>query len=193
MANNCWNTVSFYGKPSEIKELTKRLITYSSFDYVNSWGDYVCKITDKDLPYNREDDKRPYYFYGTKWWDFEIVNEDADSIQINGDSAWGPPLGLIQSICETYEMKAEIEYDEPGMDFAGRAEFDENGIVSHEEMTSNEYRYRDDKSYWVQDLAYCDEGRDTDTHSIKQLKKDHPYAAEEDILDLIKAIKEFNN
>ena len=194
MANYCWNCVSFYGKTKQIKELVKRLKSYEDFNYLNAWGDYVCKIKNKNSPYNYEEDQRPYYFYGTKWWDFEIINEEKNEILIQGDSAWSPPIELVEKICKVYDLTAEIEYDEPGMDFAGISKFNKNGVIYEEQMISNQFRYKNNKDYWFEDLIYAYDGNSEiiTTKDFKltfeKIQEEHPYASKKDILKIIESI-----
>lgn len=188
MANYCWNCVSFYGKKKDvIEELKDRIKSYPDFNYVNAWGDYVCKKTDKAFVYNYKDDSRPYYFYGTKWWDFEIINEDKNEFMVSGDSAWSPPIELIKEICKVYNITAEIEYDEPGMDFAGKAKFNKNGLIYEEEMTSNEFQYKENKDYWIENLKLMYTWNEKSV-TFEEIQEDHPYASQKDILELIETI-----
>ncbi len=60
--------------------------------------------------------------WGTKW-SMEVCNyvHNAHEIVIAGQTAWGPPLGLLSSITRMYPVTISAEYSEEGMDFIGVA------------------------------------------------------------------------
>lgn len=204
MANYCWNWISLTGETEKMELLEKKLSTYGQTKYFTEWGDYILgmgEIGDTEEIFKKRHKHNPYYVYGTKWFDFDIDHKEIDdksgqcNFTISGDSAWSPPITLIERICETYNLNAEMEYEEGGMDFAGILLIDASGIKSHDEMTSHEYRYKCDVGSWIENLSYNYEGEEDYDEILEELKKDHDYASEEDlknVMDLIKSINKKN-
>jgi hypothetical protein len=60
--------------------------------------------------------------WGTKW-DVDIsdqVDQQSDWIQLNFETAWGPPEGVFKALRDMYPtLDITWFYDEPGMGFAG--------------------------------------------------------------------------
>lgn len=144
MANNCMNWVNIYGKDRILDKIEKKLQSYE--DHKGSfleWGDEIIDL--EPLEY----DTRSFYHYGTKWWNFEI-ERSRGQINVSGDSAWSPPSELIRLICEKYKVSATIEYEEPGSDFGGSMEFDEEGeVVDEVDMTYDQWRYHDSDGDYI--------------------------------------------
>ena len=194
MANHCWNWVQIIGERKTLEKIQKKFKKYEETNYFGEFGDYVLnrgKIGD-DLEILRQRHEDVGYAYGTRWWDFTMDAEDT-VLTIMGDSAWGPPNILISQIAKVYGVKTEIEYDEPGMDFAGKTSWDESGVViDNWEGTSDEMRYNDDVGSWMEDRLYCYEGNDKSDYTYKKLRKDYPYATKEHIRELREDIIKLN-
>ena len=64
--------------------------------------------------------------WGTKW-SMSISNVDRHVVQgtsgisIQGDTAWSPPLALLEFIANQYDVRCDITFSEEGMDFCGAA------------------------------------------------------------------------
>jgi len=201
MANYCWNHVVFNGDAAKIKKLQEKFSKYEETNYFTEFGDYVLdrgKIgDDEETLKQRHDDLG--YSYGTRWWDFTMddiypsgIAEDTE-LKIMGDSAWSPPIMLISEISKVYKVKAEIEYDEPGMDFAGKFTWNELGAkTSQWEGSSCEMRYNEDKIGWIEDRMFCYEGEDNSEYTYKKLREDYPYATKTHIRNLREQIIKLN-
>lgn len=63
--------------------------------------------------------------YGTKW-DFTLENYACnigdECISINNSTAWSPPINFLIHLCNKYDVSANIQYFEPGVDYSGDAE-----------------------------------------------------------------------
>lgn len=158
MANYCYNHAIVYGKKEVLDEIEEKFNKYTDYDYLVRWGDMVLN---KEVERVIKDDN----YYGTRWWDFSIDrNYDDDSMTISGDSAWAPPLQLLQDLTEVYDVVVDGSYEEPGMDFAGEFKC-EKGEIEDIEMTYWEYRLKDDRQYAIEclleDLECCDWEFDT--------------------------------
>ena len=60
--------------------------------------------------------------WGTKWdaGDVDIEYEDSEILELEFDTAWSPPEGIMEKLREKYpELSFQCFYDEPGMEVAG--------------------------------------------------------------------------
>jgi len=180
MANHCYNEIILEGNKESIKELRDRLTdTYDKFNYLNGWCDYVLKVRD-GFDYNFDEDKRDHYFYGSRWFEFEVEG-DSNTISLRGDSAWSPMEKFVEELCKVYNLIGSIEYSEEGCDFAGITEFDSNGEASKKEFTYSEYEYKYlDRDYWVENqIEWLQDASKEDVDDF--VKKASKYASEKDI------------
>jgi hypothetical protein len=89
--------------------------------------------------------------WGTKWDAYDCyVNELLkDYCSISFDTAWSPPIPYYLALSKKYPLlKIEIEYSEPGMDFAGRQSYFDGELIDDVEMTYSEYEYLEDYPSW---------------------------------------------
>ncbi len=184
MANYCYNWISFDGSKTALNKLEEKLKTYDKAEYFTEWSEYVIGKGELDGGEGFEKkygtDFGVYYMYGTKWFDFEIECNDNGLIVI-GDSAWSPPIKLVEEICKKYELEACIEYEEPGCGFAGRTTFNQSGIVKDEEYSYGEWRYIENIIGWESDLS----SMFTDEHlTLEDVLEDCPYAKKEEIEEI---------
>ena len=62
--------------------------------------------------------------WGTKWsmdvtgYTYD-VDRDPEAIHISGNTAWAPPIALLEKISQKFGVKVSIAYFEGGMDFVG--------------------------------------------------------------------------
>ena len=141
MPNYCWNHVTIEGNTKQIDKIYKKLRKYKICNYFTAFGDFVLDKGKIDDDYEAIKDRYgdnfdTIYVYGTKWWDIndcggiEKFSHVKDSvITVSGDSAWSPPVKLIEEICKYYKVSATMEYEEPGCDFGGEIFIDKTGIV----------------------------------------------------------------
>ena len=196
MANNCWNYVVFNGNATALKKLRNKFKEYDKTNYFVEFGDFVLdkgKIgaTQEELAKKYKD----FYHYGTKWWDFDLDDypcDDEETFTVGGDSAWSPPVTLIEEICKHYSLTADMDYEEGGCDFAGIVKFDKHGITDHKEMTYHEYRYADDINSWMDNLYYNFED-ETDREELEHAMKEHDYADKKHIKEFIDMVLESNS
>ena len=181
MANNCNNWISFVGSKTSLKRLEKKLKTYGKSKYFTEWSEYVIGIGELDggegfkLKYGT--DHNVYYMYGTKWFNFFIEEED-NLLRVYGDSAWSPPIKFVEEVCKKFKLKAEMDYEECGCDFGGRAFFDEQGIIERKDYSYDHWRYIDNYEGWEDELS--DRFADEDL-SLEEALEEHPYAKKEEI------------
>lgn len=75
--------------------------------------------------------------WGTKWdVEAEIVWQEKTEIEYSFDSAWGPPCDFIIHVSKLFpHLLFTLEYDEPGMLFAGKYIAKNNAILEDWEYT----------------------------------------------------------
>jgi hypothetical protein len=144
MANYCDNYVTFTGKKEDIERLHIRFKRYNECDYFTHFAEMVLGKPLSSII----DDEFDTYAYGTKWWDFDVTLQN-DELIVSGDSAWSPPLRLIAEITKVFKVRAEGNYYEMGMDFAGMYTAVQ-GNIHNTEMTCFEYDLLQDRSYAVE-------------------------------------------
>ena len=202
MANHCWNWVVLEGSKTALTQVESRMKKYDKTNYFTEFCDYVLKrgkigeyeknyahlinakpkisktsdlLTDIDMsiPY------ATYLKYGTRWFDFELEGDDT-YLQIQGSSAWSPPIKFIVELCKVYNLNARMEYEESGMDFAGKLKISPNGITQHFEMSADEFNYLEDYHSWcdrmIDHYGYEDKGDKlfiSDYKGVAWLKKEH--------------------
>lgn len=74
--------------------------------------------------------------WGTKWDlsdDTDVVFDGSGYLQYRFDTAWAPPVNWLETIVTKYpDLRFDMEYEEPGMAFAGSVTF-EGGEMSDEQ------------------------------------------------------------
>jgi len=147
MANHCWNWAKITG-PKEtldiIEERFKKYYEMQDFTFTE-FSRMVLGLDPEVVPeYETSNEMfNRIYTYGTKWWSFEIDRDD-EWLELRGDSAWSPPLGLLTMMTEVFDVRIDGEYSEPGCDFGGFYTI-ENGVCDDREMTYFEYELESDR------------------------------------------------
>jgi hypothetical protein len=139
MPNWCDNTISITGDRVRINNL------WSSMKDEN--GD-PCLMSACPIPEEHEENWFDWCIknWGTKWpMDPYSIDKGDTWISVSGVTAWGPPLELLAFISRNWEVRCEIGFSEPGMDFAGFAVFS-GGVMSISESSISEYMSPDVKS-----------------------------------------------
>ena len=78
--------------------------------------------------------------WGTKWnaSDVDLTLESPTSLSISFNTAWSPPIPVIEAIAEKYPFASiSLEYYEEGMGFAGLVEYERGELVSESEQETN--------------------------------------------------------
>lgn len=74
--------------------------------------------------------------WGTKWEPNigHVDTENSDYAQYGFDTAWSPPEALIEKVSVDWPtLKFRLEYEEPGMNFAGCCEYQGGEVIFAEE------------------------------------------------------------
>ena len=145
MPNWCSNYLIITGESKKIAKI-KRIITAAQADTPDT-GLFETLIGKKPGLTQEELEGGAWYeantsYYGTKW-DVSVNeiyhNLDAhdDRITFSCETAWAPPIAFLGHFCKMYGLEGEIQYEEPGCDFAGKTTIDTEGNIIEEE----DYRY----------------------------------------------------
>jgi len=145
MPNWCWNYLTISGDVKQLKEFVDKS-TDKSLMHDDSECEFTFKGTmpmPKELnitsgTQSQEEktqarlNKKLYGYetwydwcvneWGTKWdaCSSEIQTNDKDQFVVSFDTAWAPPHSWLETICKDYpKLVFEMEYEEPGMEFAG--------------------------------------------------------------------------
>ena len=96
----------------------------------------------KEMDFMKETTKQDYlYLFGTKWVDFEGVEEREHMLTIQFESAYSPPIPFVELLSLKYGCSIDLSYSEPMSDKAGLIVF-VSGYKSFErEMNYYQYRY----------------------------------------------------
>lgn len=146
MPNYCDNYVTFYGDQKDLEIINERFNRYLEHDYFTNFAEFVL-----GKPLTDANTFESAYSYGTKWWEFEIQDLGDGYLNIQGPSAWSPPLRLIAEITKVFKVRAEGNYYEMGMDFAGIYTAVQ-GNIHDTEMTCFEYHLLQDREYAVEQV-----------------------------------------
>ena len=147
MANYCWNRASITGPKETLDIIEERFRKYDEMDdfTFTEFSRMVLGLDPEVVPEHETLDQSfsRIYTYGTKWWNFEIDRDD-EWLELRGDSAWSPPLGLLTMMTKVFNVRIEGEYSECGCDFGGFYTI-ENGECEDNEMTYFEYELECDR------------------------------------------------
>jgi len=149
MPNWCWNNLTVMCTKEHVAELQ----------------DFVDKSTSiKDTEFSFEGtlprgDREDWYNWslenwGCKWDACEsYVNEsEPQCFSVGFDSAWAPPTEWLRNIMDDYpNLEFELEYDEPGMCFAGT-------LIVHgaQGLFDDQYYETDSASDCCEAKVFCD-------------------------------------
>ena len=196
MANYCFNSIEINGDANTIKILEAQfkahIATFNSMDAQKihePFTTFVDRLL--GLPEAEEYDS---YKYDTRWIDFHNISTEETnydgvkevSLFMSGMSAWEPPLKMCQELSRKYNLEIEIEFEEEGLDFAGKAVYESGNEVSFKRMAYREYFYNTDKEdafynmIVVNDLEYSMNSEE----SLEDFLETYPFASEVDKLAL---------
>ena len=117
MPNWCMNQVTLTGPVEKIKALTDAI--------------EKNKLLNHLVPMDQDDPEwytKNINAWGTKWEVSDVqfdVSEDGTEISMSFDSAWGPPTTAFKTWGEeNVDCTFTLKYFEPGIGFAGSADWD---------------------------------------------------------------------
>ena len=95
--------------------------------------------------------------WGTKWDVGECYISDIvkDYVHLDFDTAWSPPLPYYKALSKKYPLLTiEVEYSEPGMDFAGIEKYQGGELMESEEYTHGVYQWIHDREGWWENMEH---------------------------------------
>lgn len=135
-------------------------------------------------------------YWGTKW---DVSHEDLNvaysdtGITMSFLTAWSPPIQFFYHLCKQYNVKVEIYYEEPGANFAGKTIIEPEGIVSEEDYSYEEGKYRltEDESFFDNVENSIEFALQNDkTLTVEKFLEDYEYVDEDDKQEIIKLFNE---
>lgn len=151
MPNWCYNCVNIEASKEDFKAFREKMGSFFSFEKITPTPDELvhqsAPTRDKALAeeFTAKYGASDWHAWRTmKWgtkWDIEEedfihqnphwvdVDEYESNVTLTFDTAWGPPLIALAELTRQYpSMTIEVEYFEPGMEFAGNADISEGNI-----------------------------------------------------------------
>jgi len=116
--------------------------------------------------------------------DFEIRGR---TIVMSPDTAWSPPIQFCQHLSEKFKVDVDINYSEPGCNFAGRTMINKKGVVIMDEnysYTQGKY-ILNNKEFWTSLINNCLIGFILEFNK-EEIKEMFSYVSEEDMITIIK-------
>jgi hypothetical protein len=177
MPNECMNTLSVMGEKENVEEFVKFVTTgIDKISLFNSLIPFPEELDDTTSPVNLADKGKNKELiekygsdnwydwrvdnWGTKWGDYELTtseitkayNEEQWYINFNYTTAWSPGENeLANAICKHFpKLKAMIQYEEPGMCFAGETLVLNGKIVRQDSWELNQLNESITEVYWPQ-------------------------------------------
>ena len=177
MPNECMNTLSVMGEKENVEEFVKFVTTgIDKISLFNSLIPFPEELDDTTSPVNLADKGKNKELiekygsdnwydwrvdnWGTKLGDYELTtseiakayNEEQWYINFNYTTAWSPGENeLANAICKHFpKLKAMIQYEEPGMCFAGETLVVNGRIVRQDTWELNQLNEHITEVYWPQ-------------------------------------------
>lgn len=152
MPNFCSNYISITGNKDNLKKIANILKKMKTKSFVM---EALIGLPPEDTVPSITGSKNSTY-YGTKW-DFNKLEAELDiqkeTISMNPFTAWVPPINFLIELCKKFNVSAHIEYSEPGNDFAGVGDINNEGETDIKEMTYLEYSYEyEDECFWENEV-----------------------------------------
>tara|TARA_Y100000389_G_C17425190_1_gene499154 strand:- start:996 stop:1619 length:624 start_codon:yes stop_codon:yes gene_type:complete len=155
MPNYCSNDITITGNIKDLVELYNRIDAYLKTEGNEGyWGGTYYTMFKTLQPFYSKDNKdfNVYEQYGSKWFEINSYNLLDEVLTISGDSAWSPVLSLCEKLALDYDLTIDVDFDEPGMDFAGYYRYDSSGCIKSEDITSNQYNFDCDIHSWIDNV-----------------------------------------
>ena len=158
---------------------------YDKFNNLTDWTNHILGEERYKYP-----EDSPYDVVGTRWWDidWDATDRDNQSMTVQGDSAWGPPIYLMELLAKEFDLKILIEFEESGNDFGGYNKYDKTGILEEHSVSYDQWTYEQDRCvYFEQFKFYVNEGFYDD---VKDVIDGHDFASKEDLKELIQIYRD---
>lgn len=192
MPNWCTNSIYIYGEPKKLKMIEKILKSPSEKEDEGVFSKLIGKDDryGEDGWYAHNTDR-----FGTKW-DIDFSEHrftfDEECITIHCETAWSPPTEFLVNFTEMYKLRAEMTYEEPGNDFAGKVEIHEGDIVVDESFGYAEGVYHFDNEYFWESVVESQlEYWMDDDIEIEEVRDYYAFMSDEEKDEVVKLYEEY--
>lgn len=191
MPNWCSNYIEIKGSQKNIKKIADILKEnpkgdklYETLIGLKPNGNY----TDDWYDLNNE-------WFGCKWdteYDIEEMYIGKNSISLDVESPWSPPIEFCKTLAKKYKVKCVISYEECGCDFAGKTTIKSDGTCIEEDYHFLEGKYKLDKEgFWEEIESHLEDWKESS--SEEEIREDLSFANEDDIQQALKMVNEYSN
>jgi len=152
MAESCYNIIEITGNKDCLEVIKKKFLTLEEEKSTSIMESLIGLGDIPDDYYNQG-----WYHYninrfGTKCdfsWSDCIINFSSESIKVEVETAYHPPIEFLSELCRMYNVEATIDYDEPVSDMGGRAVFETTGDYYDDRLSYLESKYINSKDdFW---------------------------------------------
>ena len=177
MPNECMNKLEIMGKKKDVEAFVKFVTAENNeINLFDSLIPMPKELGDTQSPVNLADKGKnkkliakygadnwydwKIYNWGTKWGDYELTTSEITKeykgdewhINFNYTTAWSPgEEELANAICKQFpKLKAMIQYEEPGMCFAGETLILNGKIVRQDSWEMHHLNEHITEVYWPQ-------------------------------------------
>ena len=202
MPNWCSNSIVIEGDKDKIKKIKDVLL---SMDKTTTETGIFEALVGRDENITEDQFQNGGWYdhninrYGCKWdigWDDSNVDTDSDDcITMSPQTAWSPPEGFCRLLAEQYGVNVNLEYSEPGCDFAGRLFVTPTGELENETYGFLEGLYFIDEDYfWMEvqnNLEY--EFDEDEPRPLEEWLEDFSYVSDickQELTELYNEVKE---
>ena len=132
--NKCSNHLLVEGSPKSIRKI------YAGFRRMDCFESIIG--------IDREYAERDWFLHNLDWFgtEWDICPEFADPVletetflSVSFMTCWNPPRAFVKRMCEMYQVRAYLQYQEPLMDFSGYVEYDQSGML----IENQDYTFRE--------------------------------------------------
>jgi hypothetical protein len=146
MANNCYNHASLCGS-KEALDLIELRVKEATQIVDHLWYETFYQVLGLPLP---EESKDTYDEFGSKWFQIDLDRNSDDMLIMSGDSAWCPVSEFFLKLSAIYNLEIESCYEECGNDIAGWFECNNGEVWREEDVTFDEFSYREDTAAFLE-------------------------------------------
>jgi len=165
MANNCYNHAIVCGS-KEALDLIEIKVKEATQLVDHLWYETFYQVLGLPLP---EESKDTYDEFGSKWFRIDLDRNRDDMLIISGESAWSPVSEFFLKLSEIYNVEIESIYEEWGNDIGGWFDCNNGEVLREEDVTSDEFNYREDASEFLENkkdaISYGDYDDELDNPS----------------------------
>jgi len=186
MANHCWNWVLIEGDNDTLDLLENRMQDYDKFNNLTDWTNHILGEERYSYP-----EDSPYDVVGTRWWDidWDAMDRDNQSMTIQGDSAWSPPIHLMELLAKEFDLNILIEFEEGGNDFGGYCKYDKTGQLEDHSVPYNQWTYEQDRNMFMEHFNFNVQSDDYET--IQDVIDDHDFVTKKDLIEMMEIFTDY--